>query len=66
MQLQKTMTNALDRYTRCLLISDCIYDLQMVVLAAQHIGFHSQQMAYLERWIPDLVYMERVAWEHSL
>ena len=64
--LQKTMTTALDRYTKCLLLSDRIYNLEMLVLAAQHLGFDSQQMAYIERAIPDLVYMEKVTWEQSL
>ena len=66
MRLQKTMTTALERYTRCLLLSGRIYDLEMVVLAAEHIGFDSQQKAYVESKIPDLVYMEKVAWEQSL
>ena len=34
MILQKTMTTALERYTRCIWLSGRIYDLEMVVLAA--------------------------------
>jgi hypothetical protein len=37
----------------------------MVVIAAEHIGFDSQQKAYMESAIPDLAYMERVTWEQS-
>ena len=66
MRLQTTMTTALERYTKCLLLSDRIYNLERVVLAAQHIGFDSQQMGYIESKIPDLVYMEKVAWAQSL
>ena len=66
MSLQKTMITTLERYTRCLLLSGRIYDLEMVVLAAEHIGFDSQQKAYIESKIPDLVYMENVTWEQSL
>ncbi len=66
MRIQKTMTTALDRYTRCILLSDRIYDLQNEVLAVQHIGFDSQQMAHIESMIPNLVYMEKGLWEQSL
>ena len=66
MRLQTTMTTALERYTKCLLLSDRIYNLEMVVLAAENIGFDSQQKAYIESFIPDLVYMEKVTWEQSL
>ena len=66
MRLQTTMTTALERYMWCLLLSERIYDLEMVVLAAQHIGFDSPQMAYIESKIPNLVYMEQVTWEQSL
>lgn len=66
MRLQTTMTTALERYTWCVLLSQDIYDLEMVVLACHHIGFDLQQMAYIERKIPDLVLMEEVAWEQSL
>ena len=66
MRLQTTMTTTLERYTKYLLLSDRIYNLEMVVLASQHIGFDSQQKAYIERKIPDLVYMEKVTWEQSL
>ena len=66
MRLQKTMTTALERYAKCLLLNDRIYNLEMVVLARQHIGFDSQQMAYIERAIPNLVYMEKVTWEQWL
>ena len=66
MRLQTSMTTALERYTGCLLLSDRIYNLERVVLVAQHIGFDSQQMAYIERKIPYLVLMEKVTWEQSL
>ena len=66
MNLQKTMTTALERYTKCLLFNNRIYNLEMVVLAAQHLGFDNHQMAYIERAILDLVYMEKVTWEQSL
>ena len=65
MRLQTTMTIALERYTKCLLLIDRMYNLEMVVLAAQHIGFDSQQMTYIESKIPYLVYMEKVMWEQS-
>ena len=66
MRLQKTMTNALERYRWCLLLSQRIYDFEMVVLDCEHIGFDSQQKAYIESKIPDLVEMEKIAWEQSL
>ena len=66
MRLQTTMTTALERYTKCLLLSDRIYTLENVVLAAENIGFDPQQKGYIESRIPDLVYMEKVAWEQSL
>ena len=66
MRIQMTMTTALDRYTRCLVLSDRISDLQNEVLAAQHIGFNPQQMAYIESMNPNLVYMEKVLWEQSV
>jgi hypothetical protein len=34
MRLQTTMTSALERYTKYLLLNDRIYDLEMVVLVA--------------------------------
>ena len=49
-----------------MLLNDRIYNLERVVLAAQHIGFDSQQMACIESKIPDLVYMEKVTWEQYL
>jgi hypothetical protein len=54
MRLQTTMTIALERYTKCLLLSERIYNLEMMVLAAQHIGFDSQQMAFIESKITNL------------
>jgi hypothetical protein len=54
------------RYIGCLLLNENIYLLEIVVLAAQHIGFDSQQMAYIERKIPDLVLMENAMWEACL
>jgi hypothetical protein len=66
MKLQTTMTTALERYTRCLLLGDRIYNLENVVFAAQHIGFDLQQIAHIESKIPYLVYMEKVTWEQSL
>ena len=66
MRLQNTMTRALERYRWCLLLSQRIYDFEMVVLACEHIGFDSQQKAYIESKIPDLVEMEKIAWEQSL
>ena len=66
MRLQTTMTTAMERYTKCLLLNDRIYNLEKVVLAAQHIGFDSQLMGYIESKIPDLVYMEKVVWAQSL
>ena len=65
MILQTTMTTALQRYTSCLLLSDRIHHLSMLVLTAEHIGFDSQQSAYIESKIPDLVLMENVTWEQS-
>ena len=66
MRLQMTMTTVLERYTKYMLLNDRIYNLERVVLAAQHIGFDSQQMACIERKIRDLVYMEKVTWEQYL
>ena len=65
MILQTTMTTALQRYTSCLLLSDRIHHLSMLVLTAEHIGFDSQQSAYIESKIDDLVLMENVTWEQS-
>ena len=65
MGLQRTMTTALQRYTGTLLLGDRIHRLCMLVLAAEHIGFDSQQKAYLGSKIPDLAYMEKVTWEQS-
>jgi hypothetical protein len=48
-----------------LLLSDRIHRLCMLVVAAEHIGFDSQQKAYLGSTIPDLAYMEKVTWEQS-
>ncbi len=66
MRLQTTMTTALERYTKCLLLNDRIYHLEMVVIAAENIGFDSQEKAYIESKIPNLLYMEKVTWEQSL
>ena len=66
MRLETTMTTALERHTRCLLLNNRIYTLERVVLAAQHIGFDSQLMAYIESKIPDLVYTEKVTWEQYI
>ena len=65
MGLQRTMTTALQRYTACLLLSDRIHHLCMVVIAAEHIGFDSRQKAYIESAIPDLAFMEKHTWEQS-
>jgi len=65
MELQRTMTTALQRYTGTLLLSDRIHRLCMLVLTAEHIGFDSRQKAYLGSKIPDLDYMEKVTWEQS-
>jgi hypothetical protein len=65
MELQRTMTTALQRYMGTLLLSDRIHRLCMLVLAAEHIGFDSRQKAYLGSKIPDLDYMEKVSWEQS-
>jgi hypothetical protein len=65
MGLQRTMTTALQRYTACLLLSDRIHHLCMVVIAAEHIGFDSRQKAYIESAIPDLAFMEKHSWEQS-
>ena len=66
MTLQTTMTTALSRYMRCMLLSRRINDLEKLVLAAHHIGFDSLQIAHIESKIPDLVFMEEIVWEQSL
>ena len=65
MGLQRTMTTALRRYTDCLLLSDRIHHLLMVVIAAEHIGFDSHQKACIESAIPDLAYMENMSFLQS-
>jgi len=65
MGLQRCMTTALQRYMSCLLLCDRIHHLCMVVIAAEHIGFDSQQKAYIESAIPDLAYMEKITWQQS-
>jgi hypothetical protein len=65
MRLQRTITTALQRYTSCLLLSDRIHHLCMVEIAAEHIGFDSQQKTYIESAIPELAYMEKITWQQS-
>jgi hypothetical protein len=65
MRLQRTMTTALERYTWCLLLCERLHDLKEVVIAAENIGFDSQQKAYIAGKIPDLLLMEDVVWYQS-
>ena len=66
MRLQTTMTTALERYKKLILLCDRIAYTERVVLAAQHIGFDSQQRLYVERKIPDLLLMAEVSWAQCL
>ena len=63
LRLQTTMTTALERYQGCLLLRAQIHSLERVVLAAEHLGYDSQQMAYIKRKIPYLCLMEKIMWD---